>query len=57
MKKRIDKEFPCHEFLVDDITVHIVPKVMVLSFSKKLTPDMDSYANALHQLYTQPKLQ
>jgi hypothetical protein len=57
VKKRIDKEFPCHEFLVDDITVHIVPKVMVLSFSKKLTPDMDSYANALHQLYTQPKLQ
>ena len=57
VKKRIDKEFPCHEFLVDDITVHIVPKVMVLSFSKKLTPDMDSYVKALHQLYTQPKLQ
>ncbi|MBL0224546.1 MAG: hypothetical protein IPQ16_02870 [Geobacteraceae bacterium] len=57
VKRRIDKEFPCHEFLVDDITVHIVPKVMVSSFSKKRTPDMDSYVEALHQLYTQPKQQ
>ena len=57
VKKRIDKEFPCHEFLVDDITVHIVPKVMVLSFNKKLTPDMDSYIHAMHKLYNQPKLQ
>ena len=29
VKKRIDKEFPSHEFLVNDITVHIEPKVTV----------------------------
>jgi hypothetical protein len=57
VKKRIDKEFPCHEFIVDDITVHIVPKVLVSSFSKIRTPDMDSYVKALHHLYTKPKLQ
>jgi hypothetical protein len=55
VKKRIDKEFPCHEFIVDDITVHIVPKVLVSSFSKMRTPDMDSYVKALHHLYTKPK--
>lgn len=56
VKKRIDKDFPCHEFLVNDVTVHVVPKVTVSSFNKNLTPDKASYLRAIYQLHCRPKL-
>jgi len=57
VKKRIEKNIPCHEFIVNDITVHIEPVVTVSTFNKKLTPDKDSYMKAIYQLHCQPKLQ
>lgn len=56
VKKRIDTVFPQHEFLVNDITVHVVPKVTVSDFNKNLTPDKDSYLKAIYQRHCQPKL-
>lgn len=56
VKKRIDRDFPQHEFLADDITVHVEPVVTALSFNNKLTPDTTSYFKAIYQLYCQPKL-
>lgn len=56
VKKRIDKDFPCHEFLVNDVTVHVVPKVTVCSYNKNLTPDKVSYLRAIYQLHCRPKL-
>jgi hypothetical protein len=57
VKKRLDTEFPQHEFIVNDITVHVVPKVTVSSFNKNLTPDKDSYLKAICHRHYQPKLQ
>ena len=57
IKKRIDKEFPSHEFLVNDITVHVEPKVSVFDYNKRLTPDMASYLRAIYQRHCQPNLQ
>jgi len=56
-KKRIDTEFPTHEFIVDGITVHIEPKVTVSGHNKKLTPDKESYLKAMYQFHCEPKLQ
>jgi hypothetical protein len=57
VKKRIEKDFPCHEFLVNGITVHIEPVVTVSTFNRNLTPDMPSYSKSIYQLHCQPKLQ
>jgi hypothetical protein len=57
VKKRIEKNFPCHEFLVNDITVHIEPIVTASIFNKKLTPHRKSYLHAIYQLHCQPQLQ
>src|ERR1039457_336127 len=57
IKKRIEKNFPCHEFLVDGIMVHVEPVITASSYNKKLTPDFSSYCKAIYQLYCQPKLQ
>jgi hypothetical protein len=57
VKKRIDKDIPQHEFLVDGITVHVDPVITALSYNNKLTPDTASYFKAIYQLYYQPKLQ
>jgi hypothetical protein len=57
IKKRIDKEFPCHEFLVDGITVHVEPRVTVFDYNKKQAPDKTSYLKAIYQRHYQPKLQ
>lgn len=57
VKKRLDKDFPQHEFLVDGITVHVEPVITVSSYNNKLTPDTASYFKAVYQLYNQPKLQ
>ena len=57
VKKRIDKDFPCHEFVVDGITVHVEPVITASSYNNKLTPDTASYFKAIYQLYCQPKLQ
>jgi hypothetical protein len=57
IKKRIEKDFPRREFLVNDITVHIEPKVTVSDFNKKQTSDKTSYMKAVYQLHRQPKLQ
>ncbi len=57
IKRRIDKDFPCHEFLVNGITVHVEPEVTVSGFNKKLTPDKASYLKAIYQSHCQPKLQ
>jgi len=57
LKKRMDKDFPHHEFLVNDITVHVEPKITVSGYNKKLTPDKASYLEAIYQLHCQPKLQ
>jgi len=56
VKKRIDTDFPHHEFLVNDITVHVVPKVTISDFNKNLTPDKASYLKAIYQRHCQPKL-
>jgi len=56
VKKRIDTDFPQHEFLVNDITVHVVPKVTISDFNKNLTPDNASYVKAIYQRHCQPKL-
>jgi hypothetical protein len=57
LKKRMDKELLHHEFLVNDITVHVEPKITVSGYNKKLTPDKSSYLEAIYQLHCQPKLQ
>ncbi|NVN92162.1 MAG: hypothetical protein HXX11_16385 [Desulfuromonadales bacterium] len=57
VKKRIEKDFPCHEFIVNGITVHIEPVITASNFNKRLTPDKNSYLKELYQLHCQPKLQ
>jgi hypothetical protein len=57
VKKRIEKDFPCHEFLVNGITVHVEPVITASNFNKRLTPDKSSYLNEIYQLHCQPKLQ
>ena len=57
VKKRINKDFPAHEFLVNGITVHVEPVITATSYNKKLTPDKASYLKAIYQLHCQPKLQ
>jgi len=57
VKKRIGKDFPCHEFIIDGITVHVEPVITALSFNKKLTPDKISYLKAIYKLHCQPVLQ
>jgi hypothetical protein len=56
VKKRFDTDFPQHEFLVNDITVHVVPKVTISDYNKHLTPDKDSYLKAIYKRHCQPKL-
>jgi hypothetical protein len=56
VKKRLDIDFPQHEFLVNDITVHVVPKVTVCDFNKNLTPDKASFFKMIYRRHTQPKL-
>lgn len=55
VKKRIDKDLPCHEFVVDGITVHVEPIVTVSCFNRKTTPDRASFLKALYQSHCQPK--
>ncbi len=57
VKKRIEKELPCHEFIVNGITVHVEPVVTVSSFDRNLTPDKGSYAKSIYLLHRQPRLQ
>jgi hypothetical protein len=57
IKKRIDKEFPRHEFTVNGVTVHVEPNVTVSDYNKKQTPDKASYLKAIYQRHCQPKLQ
>jgi predicted metal-binding transcription factor (methanogenesis marker protein 9) len=56
VKKRIEREFPHHEFLVNDITVHVIPKVTLSDYNKNLTPDIDAYLKAIYHRHCQPKL-
>jgi hypothetical protein len=56
VKKRIEKDLPHHEFVVNDITVHVEPKITVSGYNKKLTHDMDSYLKAIYHRHCQPKL-
>ena len=57
VKKRIEKDFPCHEFLINGITVHVEPVITASNFNKRLTPDKSSYLKDIYQLHCQPKLQ
>jgi hypothetical protein len=57
VKKRIGKDFPCHEFLVNGITVHVEPVITALSYNKKLTPDKVSYLKSIYKFHCQPILQ
>jgi hypothetical protein len=57
VKKRIEKDFPCHEFLVNGITVHVEPVLTASNFNRNLTPDKNSYLKEIYQLHCQPKLQ
>lgn len=57
VKKRIDKELPCHEFEINGITVHVEPHVTVCGYNKKLTPEKLSYLREIYQLHCRPKLQ
>ena len=54
--KRIERECLHHEFLVNDITVHVVPKVTLSDYNKNLTPDNASYLKAIYHRHCQPKL-
>jgi hypothetical protein len=56
VKKRLDTDFPKHEFMVNDITVHVVPKVTVCDYNKNLTPDKASYLKSIYRRHCQPKL-
>jgi len=57
IKRRVDLLFPTNEFIINDIIVHIEPKVTVLGNNKKLTPDKNSFLKAIYKLHSQPKLQ
>jgi molybdenum cofactor biosynthesis enzyme len=57
VKKRIEMNFPCHEFLLDGITVHVEPVITESAFNRNLTPDKNSYLKEIYQLHCQPKLQ
>jgi hypothetical protein len=57
VKKRIEKDFPSHEFLVDGITVHVEPVITASIFDRNLTPDKNSYLKEICRLHCQPKLQ
>jgi hypothetical protein len=57
IKKRIEKEFPSHEFIVNDVTIHVEPKVTVSEFNKKQTPDKSSYLKMMYKRHCQPVLQ
>lgn len=56
IKKRIDRIFPAHEFVVNGNIAHIKPKVTVSGFNKKLTPDKTSYLKEIYQCHCQPRL-
>ncbi len=57
VKKRIYKDFPQHEFIVNGIVVHVDPVVTVSHFDRNLTTDKITYLKAIYQLHCQPKLQ
>jgi hypothetical protein len=57
VKKRIESNFPCHELLVDGITVHVEPVITATNFNRNLTPDRYSYLKEIFKLHCQPKLQ
>lgn len=56
VKKRIDIDFPCHEFVVNGITVHVEPMVTVSGFNRKITADRTAFLELLYQNNCQPKL-
>jgi len=57
VKKRIEKDFPCHEFLVNGIVVHVEPLLTASNFNKRLTPDKNAYLKEIYRLHCQPQLQ
>jgi hypothetical protein len=57
LRKRIAGALKQHEFLVDDLTVYIEPKITVSGYNKRLTPDKASYLKEIYQLHCQTKLQ
>jgi len=57
VKKRIETDFPFHEFLVDGITVHVEPAITVSNFNRNQTPDKYSFLKEIYQRHCQPKLQ
>ena len=57
VKKRIEKDFPSHEFLVDGIAVHVEPVLTASIFDRNLTPDKNSCLKEICRLHCQPKLQ
>jgi hypothetical protein len=57
VKKRIETEFPCHEFLVNGVTVHVDPVLTASDFDRNLTPDKNSYLKEIYRLHCQPRLQ
>lgn len=57
VKKRIEKDFPPHEFIVNGITVHVEPAVTASSYNRNQTVDKIAYLKASYQLHCQPKLQ
>jgi hypothetical protein len=57
VKKRIEMNFPCHEFLVDGISVHVEPVITTSNFNRNLTPDKNSYLKEIYRLHCQPQLQ
>jgi hypothetical protein len=57
VKKRIEKDFPCHEFTVNGTTVHVEPVLTASEFNRNLTPDKNSFLKEIYRLHSQPKLQ
>jgi hypothetical protein len=57
LRKRIAGALKQHEFHVNDLTVHIEPKITVSGYNKKLTPDKASYLKEIYKLHCQPKVQ
>jgi hypothetical protein len=56
VKKRIERDFPCHDFIVDGITVRIEPVVKASTYNKKLTPDAASFFETIYQHHCRPIL-
>lgn len=55
IQKRLRKGFAEQQFLVNGIAVEVTPRLTSLGYSKKQTPDKESYLKALYEHHMQQK--